>query len=85
MSNKKFFGLSDEVIFQLRELLQLSILTNTHIVDHLRQLRLTESKERPDFLEMTPEYKEYFLKNIEKMLDEVNEIKKQLNTDTRNS
>jgi hypothetical protein len=29
-----FYALSDELIFQIRELLQLSLLTDTNIVDH---------------------------------------------------
>ena len=43
--SKKELRLSDQVIGQIRELLQLSILTQTNFVDHMRAVRLEESEE----------------------------------------
>ena len=57
--DKKYFGLNDAVIFQVRELIQLAMLTETNLVDHLRQLRFEESTETPGLLSLTPEYVQY--------------------------
>lgn len=76
MSSRKFFALSDEVIGQLRELLQLSLITGTHIVDNMRQLRLEESDIQPGYLTLTPEYVEYFNNSVEKLMDDLEELKK---------
>lgn len=43
--SKRELRLSDQVIGQIRELLQLSILTQTNFVDHMRAVRLEESEE----------------------------------------
>lgn len=40
---KKEFKFSDQVIGQVRELLQLSMLTGTNFVDHMRSVRMEES------------------------------------------
>lgn len=88
MSNKKnevFFALHDELIFQIRELLQLALLTDTNLVDHLRQLRLMPSVEKPEFLVLTDEYKQYHLDIVAKMLEQVEELQKQLGEEVKNS
>ena len=72
-----FFALDDEVIFQMREILQLAMLTDTNIVDHMRQLRLTASKEKPEYLVLTEEYKQYHLAIVSKMLEDVAKLQKQ--------
>ena len=41
--SKKELKLTDQVIGQIRELLQLSILTQTNFVDHMRAIRVEES------------------------------------------
>lgn len=38
--NKQVFKLSDELIAVVRELIQLSIITGTNIVDHMRAVRV---------------------------------------------
>lgn len=40
---KKEFKFSDQVIGQVRELLQLAMLTGTNFVDHMRSVRMEES------------------------------------------
>lgn len=41
---KKEFKFSDQVIGQVRELLQLAMLTGTNFVDHMRSMRMEESE-----------------------------------------
>ena len=40
--NTKIFRLSDDVIALVRELVQLSLLTGTNIIDHFRAIQLEE-------------------------------------------
>lgn len=54
--SKKEFRLSDQVIGQLREVLQLAMLTGTNFVDHCRVLRLEESSSTEDTLILSAEY-----------------------------
>jgi len=42
---KKTFALGDDSIAIIRELVQLSILTGTNIIDHFRALQLTEDED----------------------------------------
>lgn len=72
---RKPYKLNDELIYKIAQLIQLAMLTGTNVVDHMRQLRVEESSEFPESLVLTPEYKEYFDKVLQVMLDEVNEIK----------
>lgn len=53
---KKEYRLSDQVIGQLRELLQLSMLTGTNFVDHCRALRLEESEKTEGALILSESY-----------------------------
>jgi len=81
MTDKKteiFFALHDEAIFQMREVLQLAMLTDTNIVDHMRQLRLTPSAEKPEILVLTPEYKKYHLDIVTKMVEDIEKLQKQV-------
>lgn len=72
---RKPYKLNDELIFKIAQLVQLAMLTGTNVVDHMRQLRVEESQEFTESLVLTPEYKDYFDKVLQVMLDEVNEIK----------
>jgi len=53
---KKEYRLSDQVIGQLRELLQLSMLTGTSFVDHCRALRIEESEKTEGVLILSEGY-----------------------------
>lgn len=53
---KKELKLSDQVIGQIREVLQLSILTQTNFVDHMRALRLEESEQSDATLILSKNY-----------------------------
>lgn len=52
----KEFKLSDQVIGQIRELLQLSLLSGTNFVDHVRALRVEESSQTEGNLILSAEY-----------------------------
>ena len=60
--------LNDEVIAHIAQLVQLAILTGTDIVDNLRQITLKKSDEE---LFLESEYQKQVEKNIEKMLNKV--------------
>ena len=60
------FKLSDASIAHIAKILQIAILTGTDIVDHLRLLEL--SKDEDNYLVPTKEASEKFSKNIEEML-----------------
>jgi hypothetical protein len=54
--SKKELKLTDQVIGQIRELLQLSILTQTNFVDHMRAVRLEESDKTEGGLILSESY-----------------------------
>lgn len=70
MSERKVYKLSDQIIGQIRELLQLSLLTRTHIVDNLRTLEVEESEEHPGKLILSQEYCDGWNTMVQKMYDE---------------
>lgn len=74
---RKIYALSDEFIGQLRDLIQLSIISGTNIVDNLRQVRLEQSASDLNMLTMTPEYVEYYNRCVEKLVEEVEKMKKE--------
>jgi hypothetical protein len=53
---KKIFKLTDQVIGQIKELLQLAILTNTPIIDHFRTIELEESDTKSGSLILSEAY-----------------------------
>ena len=63
--------LNDSVIAHLAKLLQLSILTGTDIVDHMRQVNVVESDGE---LYLTEEYEAQSEHNIQRMLTEIENI-----------
>lgn len=52
----KTLKLTDQVIGQIREMLQLSLLSGTNIVDHLRTLELEENSESSGSLILSEAY-----------------------------
>ena len=58
--------LHDTTIGHVAKLLQMSILTGTDIIDHLRMLNLTEGEN--GYLHVDEEYEAIFNESIEKML-----------------
>jgi len=60
--------LTDSVIVHVAKLLQLSMLTGTDIVDHMRMMTLTESE---GFLFLDADYEALADQRVEKMLKEI--------------
>lgn len=54
--SKTEFKLSDQVIGQIREMLQLSMLTETNFVDHMRALRVEVSEKSENALILSEGY-----------------------------
>jgi CHASE3 domain sensor protein len=73
--DRKTYKLSDDVIIQIRELLQLALLTNTNIVDHLRALivEAETAENRGHYVTISPEYVEAYNKQIEQLNREAEE------------
>lgn len=67
MSERKTFKLSDQIIGQIRELIQLSLLTRTHIVDNFRMIELEESEQHPGKLIFSEKYCNGWNEMVEKM------------------
>ena len=68
------YTLSNEVIFHLAKVLQMAILSGTDVIDHLRMIKVTESKENNEELVLTDKYREISDSQIQKMLDDVNSL-----------
>jgi hypothetical protein len=68
------YTLSNEVISHLAKVLQMAILSGTDVIDHLRMIKVTESKENNEELVLTDKYREISDSQIQKMLDDVNSL-----------
>ena len=73
--SKKQHTLSDEFIGQVAKLVQLAIITGTNLVDNMRLLRVSVGED--DKIVLSDDYKEYFDRSIQKMLQEVEELKQE--------
>jgi hypothetical protein len=71
MSDRKVFVLNEEFIAQLQNLVIYCMATGTHIVDHIRQMRLEESTNKTGSLCLTPEYLAYYEKTVERLKEEI--------------
>ena len=65
---KKTFKLSDDAIVVIRELIQLSLLTGTNIVDHFRGIVLETTADGK--VTITPEYVEAYQQMLQKLSEE---------------
>lgn len=65
----RHYKIDDNVIGMTRELVQLSLLTGTNIVDHLRTLVLEEHPSDPRFLTLSPG----FVESYNRMVAQLNE------------
>ena len=68
------YSLSNEVIAHVAKVLQMAILSGTDVVDHLRMIKVTESKENDDELILTDEYREISENQVQKMVDNINSL-----------
>jgi len=66
--NIKVLNLNDSVIAHIAKLLQMSMLTGTDIVDHMRMIRLVEKEET---LVLDEEYSSIFDGTLDKMMENV--------------
>tara|TARA_B100000212_G_C27372933_1_gene533395 strand:- start:868 stop:1113 length:246 start_codon:yes stop_codon:yes gene_type:complete len=74
--NIKVLSLSDNVIAHIARLLQVSMLTGTDIVDHMRMIRLNENNADTDTeseLVLDAEYSDIFDGTLDKMLKNVDQ------------
>ena len=67
---RKLFKLSDDFIGMVRELVQLSLLTGTNIVDHMRSLVFEASLEEPGKVTVCPEYVDAYNKMVSTLNDD---------------
>ena len=65
----KFYRVGDDVIAQVARILQLSLLTGTDVVDHMRNLKLEEHED--GVLGLTDEYIKYEKVMIESLMDDL--------------
>lgn len=73
---RKFYKFSDDAIVVIREILQLSIITGTNLVDHLRSV-VVEPDETGSRLVPCPEYISSYNTMIEKLAAEATEKMKE--------
>jgi flagellar capping protein FliD len=67
-TNRTLYKVDDNVIAMVRELVQLSLLTGTNIVDHLRSLVLEVHPEDNRYVTLCPE----FVESYNRMVDGLN-------------
>ena len=69
--SEKIYKLNDSVIAHIAKTLQVSMLTGTDIVDHIRMIRLTSDDNNN--LTLEGGYSQVFDVSIDKMIENVNE------------
>ena len=79
---RQVFKLSDEVMFQIAKLIQMCMLTGTHVVDNFRQMRLEIDEQDNGTLVLTPEYNAYFDNSIRKMMEAAEQFKAEVSETT---
>lgn len=65
------YKLGDDVIVELRNLIQICMLTGTNVIDHLRMVRLESNN---DEVNLTDDYRRHAADNIEKLIMLANEM-----------
>ena len=64
-TNRTLYKIDDNVIAMVRELVQLSLLTGTNIVDHLRSVVVEVHPEDKRYVTLCPEYVESYNRMVE--------------------
>lgn len=78
---RTIYRLDDSVLAQIAKILQIALVTQTDVTDHMRQIVLEPNAEKPGNLVLTPEYKANDVANIQKLLDEaVQRLEKNANS-----
>ena len=70
--NDKIYKLDDNVIAHIARVLQVSMLTGTDIIDHMRMIRLVDNE---DSLTLEPEYSSVFDGSLDSMLKNAQQSK----------
>lgn len=66
-TNRIIYKIDDNVIAMVRELVQLSLLTGTNIVDHLRSVVVEVHPEDKRYVTLCPEYVESYNRMVENL------------------
>ena len=74
MQTRTIYRLDDSVIAQIVKIIQVGMLTGTDVSDHMRQLRMEPFGSGDGSLVLTPEYVEKDKQDIEKQLDQLEEL-----------
>jgi hypothetical protein len=77
MSDQKTFKMSDDLIAVVRELVQLSLITGTNIVDHLRAIELEVDSDSNKMIP-TIDYINAYNDMVEELVKKANESQKKL-------
>ena len=67
--------IDDSVIGHVAKLLQVSLITGTDIVDHMRMIRLRSHSQEANKLVLDDEYREVFDSSLDKMIKNAQTIK----------
>lgn len=73
--SKQVYKMSDDLIAMIREVVQLSLLTGTNVIDHFRAMQLEVVEDKAGFVTITEDYLKAYNDMILKLNDEV--VKKQ--------
>ena len=66
-ANRTLYKIDDNVIGMIRELVQLSLLTGTNIIDHLRSVVVEVHPEDKRYVTLCPEYVESYNRMVENL------------------
>lgn len=67
--------IDDSVIGHIAKLLQVSLITGTDIVDHMRMIRLRNHSQESNRLVLDNEYRDIFDSSLDKMIENAQTIK----------
>tara|TARA_Y100000592_G_scaffold97238_1_gene167540 strand:+ start:41 stop:286 length:246 start_codon:yes stop_codon:yes gene_type:complete len=71
----EIFIIDDSVIGHIAKLLQVSLITGTDIVDHMRMIRLRKHTREENNLVLNDEYRDIFDSSLEKMIENAKTVK----------
>jgi hypothetical protein len=76
--DNKTFKMSDDLIAVIREIVQLSLITGTNIVDHLRSVEIEVDNDSSTKLVPTIKYIEAYNAMVEELVKKAAEVQKKL-------
>lgn len=72
---KKVLKFSDDVIVVIREMVQLSLLTGTNVIDHFRSIRLVETEN--GYITVTEEFVEAYQKMLKDLEEQAAKLQEE--------